>query len=96
LLKQNRDRLACTHGNCRGLFLSRRVTAQGIAAEIPQTSGTEVEELERKARFFAALCAAKNAPKFFLKFLISPPPSLIFPFPFSFDILRKYLYSRNL
>jgi hypothetical protein len=32
--------------------------AQGIEAEIPRDA-----ELERIARFFAAPCAAKNAPK---------------------------------
>jgi hypothetical protein len=39
--------------NGRPLLLA--VGAQGIAAEIPQTRRRRVEELERKARFFAAL-----------------------------------------
>jgi hypothetical protein len=47
-------------------------SAQGIEAEIPQASGVGAEELERIARFFAAVpdCAAKNAPKFINKFAI--------------------------
>jgi hypothetical protein len=43
------------------------LAAQGIAAEIPQACHRQDEELERKARFFAAFYAAKNAPKFLKK-----------------------------